>query len=398
MPKVSVTLVTYNHEKYIADAIQSILDQTFQDFELIIVNDGSTDRTEEVIKSFQDSRIQYIYQMNQGTSAACNAAIMAAKGQYIATMSGDDISYPDRLRIQYEYLASFTEPKIVFSEVDLIDDGGQLICNESFFNLFNATKYSSRQELLKQLFFKGNFLNAVTSMMEKNILLEAGLYNLASIQAQDFAMWVKLVKKYDFCILPQRLIKYRIRANSQNLSSSFNNSRTQFEIVEIYRHMFDEMPSALFKEVFANEIKNKDFSGEVEYDLEKAFLYLTHDSLYTKNIGLQKLFSIMQDPKVVACASEKYNFTLPDLYRLMANFSVFKHYFELEKFRQSMVHSRCFRLREIIINKKLTPGNIIKIIYLLGALLTPQPVKKYLNPVVKFFKLRFTGYETFKKM
>src|SRR5579872_7310553 len=93
LPLISVVLITYNHEKYIAEAIQSILDQTFTDFELIIVNDGSTDKTEEIIKSFNDKRINYIYQKNQGPSVTTNVGIMAAKGKYIAIMPGDDVCY-----------------------------------------------------------------------------------------------------------------------------------------------------------------------------------------------------------------------------------------------------------------------------------------------------------------
>ena len=101
-PIISVVLVTYNHEKYVAEAVQSILGQTFDNFELIIINDGSTDETEKVIKSFNDARIKYVYQHNQGPSAAINAGTELACGKYVMFMSGDDVSHPERMEKQYK--------------------------------------------------------------------------------------------------------------------------------------------------------------------------------------------------------------------------------------------------------------------------------------------------------
>ncbi|MBC1296726.1 glycosyltransferase family 2 protein, partial [Nostoc sp. UCD122] len=101
---ISVTMTTYNHDKYIGEAVESILNQTYTNFELIIVNDGSNDKTDEIIRKFRDERITYIYQENQGTSSAINRAILNSRGKYIAFMSGDDICYPHRLETQYNYL------------------------------------------------------------------------------------------------------------------------------------------------------------------------------------------------------------------------------------------------------------------------------------------------------
>ncbi|MCX8124968.1 MAG: glycosyltransferase family 2 protein [Spirochaetes bacterium] len=117
-PLISVTMTTYNHEKYIAEAVQRLLDQTFEDFELIIVNDGSTDKTEEMIKSFDDKRIRYIYQENMGPSAAANTAIKNARGKYIALMSGDDVCYPKRLEVQYNEYSVYALITGLFQEQD----------------------------------------------------------------------------------------------------------------------------------------------------------------------------------------------------------------------------------------------------------------------------------------
>src|SRR6476661_5024742 len=123
-PLISVILPAYNHHQFIAAAIQSVLDQTFTDFELIIINDGSTDDTEKVVKSFTDSRIIYLSQNNHGISHASNIGIVHSKGKYLAFFADDDVCYPNRLECQYQYLVE-TGHKLVFSWADLIGDDGE---------------------------------------------------------------------------------------------------------------------------------------------------------------------------------------------------------------------------------------------------------------------------------
>src|SRR2546425_4517225 len=103
-PLVSVVMTSYNHEGYLADAIDSILSQTFQDFELIIVDDGSTDHSQRVISQFHDPRIRAFFQENQGPSVAANRAVQLAAGKFVATHASDDKSAPNRLERQVAYL------------------------------------------------------------------------------------------------------------------------------------------------------------------------------------------------------------------------------------------------------------------------------------------------------
>jgi len=91
MPKVSVIIPTYNYGRFLGEALQSVLDQTFDDFDLIVVDDGSTDNTKEVVASFEDNRIKYIYQQNRGVAAAQNVGILASKGEYVALLGADDV-------------------------------------------------------------------------------------------------------------------------------------------------------------------------------------------------------------------------------------------------------------------------------------------------------------------
>src|SRR4051812_44490454 len=102
-PKVTVLMPAYNADKYIEDGISSVLSQTFTNFELLIINDGSTDNTLKVIESIRDKRIVVISQENKGVSAALNLGLAHARAPYIARFDADDICLPNRLKVQYEF-------------------------------------------------------------------------------------------------------------------------------------------------------------------------------------------------------------------------------------------------------------------------------------------------------
>ncbi|MBD2177249.1 glycosyltransferase [Pseudanabaena sp. FACHB-1998] len=320
-PLISVIIPTYNHEKYIAETIQSVLDQTFKDFELIVINDGSTDRTEEIIQKFKDDRIRYIYQQNQGPSRASNRGILEAKGTYICLLAGDDVYYPEKLEIQYKYLTSYNK-KVLFTWIDTIDDDGNILDGHHIQKYFNVPN-RSRTELFNSFFLKGNDLCGVTVMVEKSTLIEAGLMHLTSIQMQDFYMWIKLVKSYDLSVIEKKLVKYRIRNQSGNLSLSPENSiRTAFEGYQLYREIFDDVSEDFFRLSFSDKLKYQNFQGADEYELEKAFLYLNHhfpllqNSNIFQTLGAEKLFDILQSERILSIAISKYELDLPELYKL----------------------------------------------------------------------------------
>src|SRR4051812_30773328 len=127
-PKISVVMPVLNGEKYLREATESILNQTFKDFEFIIINDGSTDRTEEIIQSFADPRIVYIKnEKNVGLSRVFNQGIRAAQGTYIARMDADDISLLHRFEKELEYLENNPKIDIVGSAMMIIDAEGKKV-------------------------------------------------------------------------------------------------------------------------------------------------------------------------------------------------------------------------------------------------------------------------------
>ena len=148
-PSISVCLITYNHQKYIAAAIESILKQTYSDFELVIVDDDSKDQTANIIHQFKDSRIRYFHQANQGPSGALNTAIKNSKAPFIAQMSGDDICYPTRLEEQLACFANSEELKICFSHVECIDEEGNELKNHRYLKVFNQPNRLTKETFQK---------------------------------------------------------------------------------------------------------------------------------------------------------------------------------------------------------------------------------------------------------
>lgn len=331
MPAISVCMITYNHEKYIGESIQSVLDQTFDDFELIVVNDGSTDRTEEIIKSFDDPRLVYICQENQGPSTAGNTAMSAAKGDYIASMSGDDVCYPQRLEREYAFLKE-SGSKVVFAWVDFIDENSQPVEGSHFAETWYNHPDQPRGEILGRFFFEGNYVCSVTAMFERPMAAEAGMYLPTSIQMQDFVLWLNMLKRYDLRMLPEKLIKYRIRAGEINLSHPANGVRSTFEAYQIQRQMLDGVPVELFREAFGDKLRKPDFSDGLEYELEKAFIYLQHSFPLFQSLGAEKLFELLRDKETLEVSRREYNFGLIELYKLTStiDFTNSKVYRELQ--------------------------------------------------------------------
>src|SRR4029450_2360449 len=161
-PHVTVAMITYNHEKFIGEAVRSILGQPYRDFELVIVDDGSTDGTGEVIRRLHDQRIVYLRQENQGPSEARNTALRVARGTLIAQMSGDDVAEPARLERQIVH--HFDQPNaIIFSHCTFIGEDGSVIDDPRGEKLANRPNWA-RDATLRHLYLAGNCFRARSAL------------------------------------------------------------------------------------------------------------------------------------------------------------------------------------------------------------------------------------------
>lgn len=213
MPKVSVVMTVYNGGEYLSESIKSILNQTLNDFEFIIINDGSNDSTKEIIKSFKDSRIKYVENLeNLGIVDSANIGINLSIGKYIARMDSDDISSMNRLEIQYNFLEENTHIFLVASSFSYVKETGEVMSN--YIKELNS-------EDVKKMFPKENPIHQPTVMFRN----EANIYyRKKAIYCEDRDLWFRLSQlDKKFYVLPDVLLQYRVH------SSSVSNSKKRIQ-------------------------------------------------------------------------------------------------------------------------------------------------------------------------
>lgn len=323
-PLVSVNMVTYNHEKYIAESIRSVLDQSFVNLELVIVDDGSTDATAQVIASFNDPRIVTVRQNNQGPNAATNHGLQTCRGRYVAFMSGDDLCHPDRLRLQLEAYRN-GPPRLLFSNVDFIDEHGRTPRPEHFAAQLFDTDPHTRAQIYRRFFDSGNFINSITCFTEKAVLDDGLPFDPMLYQLGDYDMWIRLVKKYEFQFLRAPTVRYRIRAAGQNLSAPTPETllRTYNETYLVMRRFFEDVPADLFREAFHDSLRRRDCASPVEMECEQAFVCLRSNDPLKRLLAIDQLHGLLTDPQAADLLRDAYDFTVPTFAKYLKEVDLF---------------------------------------------------------------------------
>jgi glycosyltransferase involved in cell wall biosynthesis len=183
-PRVSVLMTIYNSENYLAEAIESILTQTYSDFEFLIIDDASTDRSPQILSEFalRDSRIQYeILPKNRGIGANRNALLKRAAGEYIAIMDGDDISMPERLALQIAYLDEHRECAVVGGQLVLIRENGNIFKNRVYSLQINNSEILMRSPVAQP-----------ASFFRKEVAILVGGYRDNMEVAEDYDLWLRI--------------------------------------------------------------------------------------------------------------------------------------------------------------------------------------------------------------
>ena len=217
VPLVSVIIGTYNGEKYLDLAIESLLNQTFRDFELIVIDDCSTDDTLKVLEEIKDGRMRVIRNhRNLGIPGTLNKAIDLAIGKYIAFMDHDDVSLPDRLHLQSQFLDGHPEVAMVGSSCRFIDDSG---------NVVKDVQAKCDDATLRWRLLWYNPFIQTTLMVRRSVLAEIGGYSCDPMYkfSEDFEMMSRLALRYAVANLPQSLACWRRHAASTSASVSIGN-------------------------------------------------------------------------------------------------------------------------------------------------------------------------------
>jgi glycosyltransferase involved in cell wall biosynthesis len=222
-PKISVIMSVHNGETYLRESVESILDQTYRDFEFLIVDDGSVDRTGEILASYKDRRIKIITQRNQGLTPSLNKAIQLARGEYIARQDADDRSSLHRLEREFEFMQVHTDVSLVGTHVSFINKDGKE---------FGSWKPpESHGEIRKCLLEEGNAFCHGSVMIRKACLEDVGFYREAFEYTQDYDLWLRISEKYRVENIPD--IFYQFRRGPKTISRKKLSRQLDFHLLAV---------------------------------------------------------------------------------------------------------------------------------------------------------------------
>ncbi|MBZ0333683.1 glycosyltransferase family 2 protein [Marinobacter sp. AL4B] len=230
MPKASIIVPAYNAAQYISKTLDSILNQSFQDFEIIIIDDGSSDQTASIIDQYDDPRIRYHHQANSGKPAIPrNRAIKKARGEFIFIFDSDDIMLPEKLATTIECMEQTPQAGLAFTGFACIDEGGHVI-NPDFLapyqTLHNLEKIAvsdnayliQAREALKGLAVS-NYLGTSGVAIRRGVFEQVGGFDEDVRNSDDYLMWQAVASRYDFIYIPAIFHQYRVRSGSISLRS-----------------------------------------------------------------------------------------------------------------------------------------------------------------------------------
>ena len=236
MPTVSIIVPTLNDIEYISKALESIFVQSFKDYEIIIVDGGSTDGTLEVLKQYE-GKITFFRQKGKGVSQAKNEAIGRAKGEYITFLDADDLWYPEKLKVQIYFLNAHPEYGFCSSDVDFFNEEGIII------NGAISREKNPRSGLVFDDLFCNNFISSATIFLRRNCFDKAGLFNESIFFAEDTDMWLRIAKYFQLGYIPRILAKYRVHAQAR--TQQFDKHYASLE--RIYEKLIKDDPQYFSK-------------------------------------------------------------------------------------------------------------------------------------------------------
>lgn len=205
MKNVSVVLTCYNGAQWIGEAIKSVLAQTYRDFELLIIDDGSTDHSKEIVAShLSDERVRYIYQRNKGFSAAVNRGIKESSGSLISFIGQDDLWMPNKLQLQVKYLCEHKDVDLVHSSYFAIHSQGRVVGIRNR----DVPDVSSKRKLIEKLFLR-NFIGFETVLLKKKCFDEVGFLDEQMVGYSDHDIWIRIAGKFKIGYLGKPLVKKR---------------------------------------------------------------------------------------------------------------------------------------------------------------------------------------------
>jgi len=323
-PKVLAFFSCYNHEKYVAEAIESVLNQTYRNIELFIVNDGSTDNSAKIIESYRkDERVKFV-NLSVNTAAAgafriIDEYIRASDAEYIAGMASDDKWKLNKLEKQIAFMEKNTSYKACFTWDELIFEEGAdtRTLKEGYSHWPPRDRFKS----LEQLIMEGNFYNGVSVVMRRNAYVENGGYNWAYRNLQDYDYWVRFHMHYPVYIIEEKLTYYRKHAT--NLSTTpVTFMRDRNETFAICMKYMEEIDDKIFKKIFFKDFAYYDSCTHLEILAEKIAMLMRHNSQVHKQVAFCLYMDNGRNNALTELLKEKYELDTYMFHKLTGSYGM----------------------------------------------------------------------------
>lgn len=323
-PLVSIVMSNYNGELLIKQTIESVLAQTYQNWEFIIFDDCSTDKSREIIQSFNDPRIKpFFADRHEHMVYGFNYGITHSSGELIARIDSDDTWKLEKLQTQVDFFRDHPDHGACFTLVNFIDEHGNALTEKDTDRvLFWDTRNMSQAEWLRHFYYYGCIVSHPTAMFPRKVIEKVGLYNLGYVQVQDYDMWTRIVKHYPIHIIRKKLTNYRWFTTGANASAPSEKAsrRSNFEFSQIFCTFFDDIPDKLFIDAFGAEFFHKGTTNTDELTVER--MLLLFKPVFCGSVpqlaGAQMFLRLLKDEKMRGVLRDRYNLTQMSLYELTA--------------------------------------------------------------------------------
>lgn len=321
-PKVSIVMPCYNHAEYVAEAIQSVLNQTYNDFEFLIVDNGSDDDSYEIISNFNDPRIKFFRLEKNDIPKAYDIMLSNAVGEYIAMMFSDDIWYAEKLESQMEALTKNKDVLVSVTWADVMSDGLNIIESSNIFKKRNR----SRLEWIRFLLENGNCLSICSAVARQDIFRKYLVKQAGYWQLPDYYAWLLVLQETNIYIVERNLVKIRFHGKEQNQNISYpsvvNTLRTMTERKIIVYQIIDNMRDDDFVHMYKDQLIYPKVKNHLEILCEKLFVFIKYaqmDKIFQDNVFYfyYKYFSYEEAGITMGeVLQSKYNFLQVDFSKI----------------------------------------------------------------------------------
>lgn len=329
MTRVSIFMSSFNHAPFLRGAIRSVLDQTYSDFELFILDDASSDESWNIVESFDDQRIHALRNpVNRNDKQEMKRILQQlTAGEFIAVHHSDNLWEPDKLQQQVDLLDAQPQVGAVFTHAMIIDEHGQPLTDHAhFYHRIFEQPNRSRHAWLNHFFYQGNALCHPSVLIRRKCYDQCGYYRNGFGQIPDLDLWVRLCLKYEIHVLPHKLVRFRVPSDQSNISGSRPATRVRynFEFLQVLDHYRSLSTFEDLLQVFPDaEAYRRPAGSDPGYVLGRLALDARVTSPAMQLFGLNLLFEALGDPVRAIRIAELYGFTHKDFLALTGQRAAF---------------------------------------------------------------------------